>query len=68
MPTYINAILNRDKPEEVAEAEVESVGEIQAEEAAEAAADTNGTAKDPFDVVRSVLRGLGEALIAAAGK
>lgn len=65
--TYINAILDRDKGEEVPEAEVEMIGGAEDEEDA-VRASRNGSPHDPFDMVRSVLRSLGEALIAAAGK
>lgn len=64
--TYIDAILNRNQVEEPAEVEVEeSVGDIQAEEIEEEA-QSNGHTTDPYDVVKGILRALGEALLAAA--
>lgn len=63
MPTYINAILNRDRPEQVAEAEVEPGTPFDQDEPI---ATTNGYNHDPSDVVKSLLRSLGEALIAAS--
>jgi hypothetical protein len=65
MPTYINAILNRDKGDTTPEAEVESVGDIQEEEIEASTANGQGS-NYSFDVVKSVLRSLGEALIAAS--
>lgn len=65
--TYINAILERDKGEDIPEAEVESIGGVEDEEDA-VRASRNGSPHDPFDLVRSMLRSLGEALIAASGK
>jgi len=62
MPTYINAYLNRDKGDPTPVAEVESVAEIEEEPEAT----TNGSSHDPFDIVKGVLRSIGEALIAAS--
>ena len=69
--TYIAAILSRDAvEEEPGEVEVEepSVGDIQEEQVAEDAAASNGH-DDMFDIppfVKQILRGLGEALVAAS--
>jgi len=65
--TYITAILERGVEEQDPEVEVE---EIEVDEAAaeeEPVAATNGhLTDDPFAVVKSILRSLGEALIAAS--
>lgn len=61
--TYISAILDRNEPEPTppeVEVEGEDLGTWMAEEAERP---TNGQSHDPLDLVRSVLRSLGEALI-----
>jgi len=64
--TYITAILDRDKEEEPAEVEVEEPVEDIEDEIDHTTA-TNGHSHDaPYDIVKSLLRSLGEALIAAS--